>query len=246
MPRPADHPDWATAPSDPTDIVRPPAGRLADGWNPAERPPAQHFNWWQNLVGLWTRWLDERERDVARRIDADEWVYPSPKNRIAVFSPFSAYSARAQVSSNVAWYTPATGLPPNQGHALHSLENFARLFWPLSDLLPHGARITRLRALVQPGRARPVTSQRMSLSFFATTASLAGLSVTHRGLQRESRDQGTAAVQVIDTGVFPAFTLTKGGNHMVAQVVAGNDAGTRRDRVYALEVRYEDLGPRNY
>ena len=28
MPRPTDHPDWATAPSDPTDIVRPPAGRL--------------------------------------------------------------------------------------------------------------------------------------------------------------------------------------------------------------------------
>ena len=34
----------------------------------AERPPAQHFNWWQNLVGLWARWLDEREQDVARRI----------------------------------------------------------------------------------------------------------------------------------------------------------------------------------
>ena len=245
MPRPTDHPDWATAPSDPTDLVRPPAGRLADGWNPAERPPAQHFNWWQNLVGLWARWLDEREQDVARRIVADEWVYPTPKSRVAVFSAFSAFPGRAQVSPDAAWYTAAVGLPPNQGLELRSLENFARLLWPLSDMLPQGAQVTRLRALVQPGAVRPATTNRMSLSFFASTTSFAGV-VSHRGPQREDRDNGTATLQVLDTGVFPSFTLTKNGNHMVAQVLAGNNAGTRRDRVLALEVRFVDPGPRNF
>ena len=244
MPRPPEFPDWATGPSDPSDIVRPPPARVADGWNPAERPPAQHFNWWQNLVGLWQRWLDEREQDLSGRVVADEWTYPTPKLRTAVFSPFSAFAGRAQISPNEAWYTSVVGLPPNQGYALRSLEDFARLIWPLSDILPFGARVTRLRALVQPGAARAF-GDRMALSFYTSTTPFLG-AVTYTGPQSERRDNGTTALQVIDTGTFTPVVLAKGGAHLFAQLIAGDSAGTSRDQVHALEVRYLDPGPRNY
>lgn len=57
MPAPTKYPDWAT---DGANTVEPPAGKVAAGWLPAEQPPAGWFNWWQHIVGLWTRWLEER------------------------------------------------------------------------------------------------------------------------------------------------------------------------------------------
>lgn len=39
---------WDT---DPTK-VEPPAGKIAEGWEPTEEPPAEFLNWWQNKVGV--------------------------------------------------------------------------------------------------------------------------------------------------------------------------------------------------
>jgi hypothetical protein len=38
--------------------VEPTAGKKTEGFEPAEEPAAQSLNWWQNLVGTWTAWLN--------------------------------------------------------------------------------------------------------------------------------------------------------------------------------------------
>lgn len=69
MPAPTKFPDWAT---DGTNVVEPPGGKKAAGWVPAEEPPSSWFNWWQGVVGQWTRWLDSQVTDALSRIAAVE------------------------------------------------------------------------------------------------------------------------------------------------------------------------------
>lgn len=53
--RPTKLPRWA---DNGGDIVEPTAGRKDVGWETAQKPSAQFFNWWQNLVYQWFQWLD--------------------------------------------------------------------------------------------------------------------------------------------------------------------------------------------
>ncbi len=55
--KPSDLPTWATDGG--ADIVEPNAGKQALGHRAGERPPAQYFNWWQNLVFQWIEWIDQ-------------------------------------------------------------------------------------------------------------------------------------------------------------------------------------------
>lgn len=54
------YPDWATdanySGGGPTKVA-PSAGRVAQGWEVLQQPPAQFFNWWKNLVSQWIRHL---------------------------------------------------------------------------------------------------------------------------------------------------------------------------------------------
>jgi hypothetical protein len=68
MPRPAGAvPPWATdalypAGANPWNAtptkVTPSAGKLAEGWEPSEKPPAQFQNYWQNLIFSFLEYLD--------------------------------------------------------------------------------------------------------------------------------------------------------------------------------------------
>lgn len=69
MPAPTKHPDWAT---DGTNVVEPPAGKVAAGWVPNEQPPSGWFNWWQGIVGQWTRWLESLIATLTGRVSALE------------------------------------------------------------------------------------------------------------------------------------------------------------------------------
>jgi hypothetical protein len=55
MPKPSKLPTWATGAAS---ILEPSDGKKAQGWVPGEQPPASFFNYWQNLVHLWTTWFD--------------------------------------------------------------------------------------------------------------------------------------------------------------------------------------------
>lgn len=69
MPAPTKHPDWAT---DATNNVEPPSGKIAAGWLPGEQPPSGWMNWWKNLVGQWTRWLEAEAGALGTRLTAAE------------------------------------------------------------------------------------------------------------------------------------------------------------------------------
>jgi hypothetical protein len=60
--RPSSFPEWATAPTA-GDVVEPSEAKKESGWRKvnsvAEKPPYEHFNWWQNLVGQWCAFANE-------------------------------------------------------------------------------------------------------------------------------------------------------------------------------------------
>lgn len=67
MTKPTQVPNWATDTNYPADAapeessptkVAPTLGQATIGWRPKARPPAREMNWWKNLVGRWTAWLD--------------------------------------------------------------------------------------------------------------------------------------------------------------------------------------------
>lgn len=64
MPKPTDPATWAGdttytgGPEDGFDTKTVPAEGETQGWRPGAEPPAEEFNYWQNLVGQWTEYLD--------------------------------------------------------------------------------------------------------------------------------------------------------------------------------------------
>jgi len=66
MAKPTDIPRWADVGGD---IVNPPSAKKNTGWAISEKPPSQWFNWWQNVVGEWFKWIDARLFDGATADD---------------------------------------------------------------------------------------------------------------------------------------------------------------------------------
>lgn len=65
MPKPTQTVAWATdanytggAEAGTPTKVEPTPAKKAEGWEPAEEPPAQTLNWWMNLLGVWITWLN--------------------------------------------------------------------------------------------------------------------------------------------------------------------------------------------
>jgi hypothetical protein len=56
--RPSTDPRWADVGAD---IVEPTSGKKDIGWEAAEKPPAQYFNWFMNLVYQWQQFFAEDE-----------------------------------------------------------------------------------------------------------------------------------------------------------------------------------------
>lgn len=54
--KPGSLPRWADVSGD---IVEPTSGEKDVGWEPDTKPPAQYFNWWQNLVYQWMQYLND-------------------------------------------------------------------------------------------------------------------------------------------------------------------------------------------
>lgn len=54
--KPSSLPRWADVGGD---IVEPTSGEKNVGWEPDTKPPAQYFNWWQNLVYQWMQYLND-------------------------------------------------------------------------------------------------------------------------------------------------------------------------------------------
>lgn len=91
MPAPSDYPDFATdtnytnGPDAGTATkIEPSSGELAEGHIREDAPSPQKMNWWQSLVGLWVRWLDEVAIDHETRVGDLETITDDHETRLDV------------------------------------------------------------------------------------------------------------------------------------------------------------------
>jgi hypothetical protein len=237
VPKPSSIPEWASSPSDPGDIVEPSGAKKQDGWNASERPPAQYFNWWQNLVYQWVDYLDGWFNG------SDEIVYPVAKTRTLRVSPMRGSIEVSGADVSPAWAPGAT----SRG-SLFAQHDEKRLNVVLSDFLPQGAVISLIRVLVDAGgRAggSRASGDRLQFTVYRITQnwSSPGISDTTIVSTVEDNDSATTA-QILTSGAI-SETVDKAGEVILLEIRSGTMLGGL-DRVDGIEVVFTDPGPRNF
>jgi len=232
--------------------LEPPTVLREEGWERGEEPGAQHANHVLNAHGQWHGWAETELDDLDARFDVNGQVlYPTPINRVRVVPAEGGLPIRLQTTGGPAFAYFQSGAAPNQGYELKSIEDYARLVFPLNWYLPPESTLTRIRALVKPGAARTVMTSipgdngRLFAFLTSTLSSFIGVSVAHTGPLYADEDDGTTGLQILDTGVISYQISFKTGANPIYQIVCGVDAGTNRDALHAIEISYTDPGPRN-
>lgn len=185
--------------------------------------------------------LDTRVDDIERRIVDDEWRYPSPKPRTILLMPDAGADATTTPGTLPGWIRNVHSFVGGLFFPLRALAGSVSWVWQL--LLPPGATLRGVRVLVQPGVARPTLSDRVGLRVFGTDVRFGPTLGLASGFTTAiARDNGTAAIQVIDVGAL-SQPIDNATRVYYAVVTAGNPFAS--DLVYALEVRLDDVGPTN-
>jgi hypothetical protein len=116
----------------------------------------------------------------------------------------------------------------------------------LNSVLPQGAIVTRVRAIVLPGAARATQADRMFLEIdridYDFGASTDSRTIVFSGTP--SWDDGTATQQTISTGTISVTLDDKATEAHRLQVYSGATAA--QDEVIGVEIQYTDPGPRNF
>lgn len=218
--------------------IEPPAAQIQDGWRPGERPPAQYENWQRNAAGLWLTWAETAIEDLEAQLGGEpgtgEWSYKD--------------GARARtIHIGPRAGNGESGWTYNLIDRVRCSANSHDIFFDVSDYLPTGAILKRVRAFVQPGAARS-SPNRMSLKLFRSaidlTGTLADPTETQLGVTDE--DNGSNGYQLLDVGSFTDEAIDRDLNVIVAVIRAGNTAGTggQEDDLFRLEVTADYPGPR--
>lgn len=172
---------------------------------------------------------------VGPRIVSDEWTYPTPKTR-TVYLPVSASVGTTDAAGAPEWSIVELG--PSMPYAISKAAT-AKRFWNLTGIVPPGATITRLRALVQP-EAGHAPGDRMSLS--ATRFAISGASITSAFSVGPFDDSGgSGADEWIDSGAISLFAVAA----TFIEVYVRSSVELDDDAVLLLEVTFSDPGPRN-
>lgn len=277
MPRPTEDPDWATdsaydAPGKAWDGVdpklEPPAGLIAEGWEPGVAPNARFVNWLLNLFGRWLGYLrDERDR-LAGYIGGDdgssEWVYEAARVRAINVSPVGRIrSGDSKIVGGAAagvltqgqsldngWRPreiPLAGGGPG-GTDTYSPAYYVRTGLPqhvgyidLSPDLRTGMEILSVLVAVDPGTAQATASDRMKWSLMRRNlAAFAAAVEIASGTANNTGNQ-----QVISaTGLSITVDRETYAYWLVVWSSAGA-AGTPDD-LYGVTLAVNDPGPRNF
>lgn len=191
--------------------------------------------------------LTDRTLNLAGRVGGpgagtSEWLYEDgPRVRVEQY-PAAIMTPQQNVGTGVVdggWNFPTAGAaPPAQGREYLS-KNIGQIlsFEIGARVQAHGCTLTRVRAVVRPGAARATLSDRMRLHLVSST-NLFGTPV-YAGPLDEDEDDGTAASQILDTGVISRALFTNAG--MTVVIKSGLTAGV--DAVTALELTWSEPGP---
>ena len=177
------------------------------------------------------------------------------RSRVRIFSPFAMTEGILQVMPDhdeggasirqpAQFWTVAAFVSGGTAHSRTSQHDFARLVMDLSALLPDGATLTQVEAIVTPGAAR-AGANRMNMFLSRQTPNFGTPAIpVALGPLFSVFDDTTGSVQVLDTGAMTeAINRT---SDLVLQIIAGDDAGTNKDDVHAIRVSYDDPGPQNF
>jgi hypothetical protein len=235
--RPTDLPEWASGGSR---RIEPSSGEKSDGWVAATRAAPRKANW---IVGVLADWINY----VRAIIDAnEEHTYQVAKTRELNISPLSMNGTRSDGAGagSVVW-------APGEFAALTFLESCAdaqHAYLNLTKLVPHGCSLLEVRAIVKPGAAR-ATTNRMELSVRSNAPNWSSpnepANVGPYGALDE--DDGTTNAQILTTGTSGSLphVIDSDTNQYWLRIRSGNTGATNLDRIYAIQLRLSDIGPRN-
>lgn len=211
----------------------------------------------QYLDGVRAAADEQIDAEFGDRIAADEWVYPTPKTRQRTVSVFAATPAMTFVDVELPWRLVLDGASPaSHRPVLDSRWHGSALVLSLNAVgLPPQSVITRIKATVKPGAARPGmggggpgANGRMWLGLYVISASFFSPLVGGVGVFAAVEDDGTTDIQQLDSGAISEDVIgTKVSSDTLVVLYAGNDAPSSHepDRAYAFHIEYTDPGPRN-
>lgn len=256
MPAPSTTLEWATDANYPAGSdawsgtptgVEPSSGEKGTGFVPAERPPAQFFNWFMHLAGLWVQWLAaERDRIVpfiGGAAGTSEWAYDAPRARTIWIPPSALIIAGSNMTRG------GSSLPSsNPGVVRKNVDgSIGTAFLNLNRYVPANATITRIRAPVIFDDSGTVPTLEMSLQVFGVDmANWVASGATHYDgetvLDSLSGSDPTARY-VMDSGVISVGGLADNGNPGGRELrfeITGVD-----QEIFGVEVQFTDAGVKN-
>lgn len=223
----ADGDSWS---GDPTK-VDPGAGRKAEGFEP-DTLPAEWLNWILNNHGEWAIWLEAERARIAAIVD--------PPGSLKTFQiDASAFAIRDNSGTpDTGWDVQADG----SGLVSRAANNYA--IYDLNQILPTGATVQRIKALVDPQSANGSGNRiEMSLNkvvrdFGTPAAPTITIEVARTGAVTNvatMQDDGGTSVQVLDTGALAApRAIDRAAHSLVVIVRSSNTVGS--DKFHGISV----------
>jgi hypothetical protein len=211
---------------------------------PADSDPQQAASYNLGFQGLSnrTRYLVDRLGGAA---GSGEWTYPTPRTRTVVIHAAQGYDATPGAQG---WRGVQIGGAGNM-YAVQAKANDAILVVPLNRIVPHGASISEIEAMVTLGAAR-TGANRVQVSWQQPILDWGAPSASYGALEDTADDGGASggATVVITCTPTPAIALASLDNAWPVAIVlkAGNNASTNPDNVHGFRVTFTDLGPRNF
>ena len=207
--------------------VDPGAPRVAEGFEPTTLP-AEWLNWQLNLLGSWVHYLGAE--DTARVLRMSAW---------------RAWGGANSTSAAPTWIAQVFSTGGTEGHHLATGANFAALHLALSDIIPDGSTITKVRCLMKPGATAASRTAGLGVTLAVHVHDLSWTGLTSAFVKTGiTVDDGTTNIQILDTGTISVGVNRTGPTetNSFARLTGGSDAATNRDLVYGWEITY--TGPR--
>ena len=275
MPAPASQPTWATdtnytnGPDVGTATKVAPSGAIqAEGHVPATKAAPQRMNWWMNLVGQWTTWLEAERARLAGYIGgadgSGEWAYPAVRSRTIQLSPIGRiHSGTAKIVGGASAGVLTQDVPLDDGwrpaeanlygggpggtdtyapgHYVSTALPQHLGYMDLSDVLRSGMTITGVTVRVDPGSAQATASDRMKWELVKRDLTGFGAPVSiATGVGANSAAQAA----ITTTGLTEVVNRATHGYWLYVWSSAGADSNA--DAIYGVSLTVNDPGPRSY
>lgn len=197
---------------------------------------------------------DNRLDDIEPRIVSDEWTYPTPKARTLIFGlGFPSFLFGTTAAGAPMWAVRDGGVTgPNCIPIVGDGEGERAKAWALLRL-PNGATVTAVRVLFAKHTAHVTESDRWSARFEKlvnwdfSPAAAPGRSIIGALTYAASGGSGGSGTLVPDVIAWTGLSeVIDNPDTTYCVAVIGPALEGADDRLYGVEVTFNDPGPRNF